>query len=291
MNRRGERVIVAALRDAIARHPIAAFLIIGIAANVAAALTPGLNDVELPFGAPLFGFVGGFLGVGLAAFVVTAAADGRPGVEDLARRTLRWRVPVRWWLLALFGVPVAATLVALAVYGGEALEAPDGGWPGALVDVLVVFVLQLLLFQLAEEIGWTGFLQERLWDRYTGLKLSALVALPWAVWHLPDFFADEGWTLESLAVAPIFLVFEFVSLFFARVLFVWLYDRALHSVLIVAVMHASFDASISELSDDIVPGSDTARLLILSGVIVGAAVAIIVATRGRIKSSAQPPIP
>ncbi len=171
------------------------------------------------------------------------------------------------------------------------MEAPDGGWPAALVDVLVVFVLQLLLFQLAEEIGWTGFLQERLWDRYTGLKLSALVALPWAVWHVPEFFADEGWTLESLAIAPIFLVFEFVSLFFARVLFVWLYDRALHSVLIVAVMHASFDASIGELSDDIVPGSDTARLLILSGVIVGAAVAIIVATRGRIKSSAQPPIP
>ena len=98
-----------------------------------------------------------------------------------------------------------------------------------------------------------GFLQERLWDRYTGLKLSALVALPWAV-APARLLRGRGLDLESLAVFPLFLVFEFVSLFFARVLFVWLYDRALHSVLIVAVMHASFDASIGELSDDIVPG-------------------------------------
>lgn len=49
----------------------------------------------------------------------------------------------------------------------------------------------------------------------------------------------------------------------------------------VAIFHASFDASISELSFDIIPGSDVARFLVIGGVIVSAATGVIVATRGR----------
>jgi hypothetical protein len=45
--------------------------------------------------------------------------------------------------------------------------------------------------------------------------------------------------------------------------------------------HAGFDASIGELSFDIIPASDEARLLILSGVIVVGAIGVIVATRGQ----------
>jgi uncharacterized protein len=272
---------VSAAKRGVARHPVAAFLVIGNGVYLAAALTPPLVESDLPFDLPFYGALGGILGVALAAFVVTAATDGRAGVEDLARRSLRWRVPVRWYLLALFGVPVAATLLAFAIYGTEAVESPPGGWPRALGAVAVVFVLQLVLFQLAEEIGWTGFLQDRWHDRYGPLKLSAMVALPWAVWHLPDFFADEGLGIEQLLTAPIFLIVEFIALFFARVLIVWLYARTGRSVLLVAIFHASFDASISELSYNIIPGSNVAGFLVLSGVIVIAATAVIVATRGR----------
>jgi CAAX protease family protein len=156
------------VREAMARHPVAAFLLIGIGGYVAAVLilTPVDNDV-LPFELPLYGVLGGIIGVALAAFLVSYATDGRAGVADLARRSVRWRVAVRWYLLALFAVPVAA-----------ALDSPHGGWPRALGAVAVVFVLQLVLFQLPEEIGWTGFLQDRWQDRYSPLGLSAMVALP-----------------------------------------------------------------------------------------------------------------
>jgi hypothetical protein len=46
-------------------------------------------------------------------------------------------------------------------------------------------------------------------------------------------------------------------------------------------MHASFDASINELSYDVVPGSNIVRFFIFSGVIVLAGTAVIVLTRGR----------
>jgi hypothetical protein len=54
------------------------------------------------------------------------------------------------------------------------------------------------------------------------------VALLWAVWQLPDHFAEEGWGVEALISAPIVFAVEFVSLFFARALFVWFYSVQEH---------------------------------------------------------------
>ena len=125
-----------------------------------------------------------------------------------------------------------------------------------------------MLFQLAEEIGFTGFLQHHWQDRYRPMKLTLYVALLWAVWHLPDHFAEEGWGVEALISAPVVFAIGFVSLFFARALFVWFYNRTGSSVLLVAIFHASFDAAINQLSYDVVPASNTARFLIFSGVII-----------------------
>jgi membrane protease YdiL (CAAX protease family) len=114
----------------------------------------------------------------------------------------------------------------------------------------------IVRFQLAEEIGFTGFLQHDWQDRYPPMKLALYVALLWAMWHLPDHFADEGWGMEALMAAPIVFAIEFVSLFFARALFVWLYNVTASSVSLVAIFRASFDASISQLSREVVPTSN-----------------------------------
>jgi len=274
---------MAALLCTIARHPVLAFMVLGLGAGfLTAAIRPIAEADVLPYGLPLYGFLGTVLGVGLGAFVVTAALAGREGVVDLARRSVRWRVPVRWYLVALLTVPVGATLISLAIYGPQALASPAGGWPRALAEVAAVFLLQLVLFQLAEEIGFTGFLQHHWQDRYHPMKLTLYIALLWALWHVPDHFAEEGWSVEALISAPVVFAIGFVSLFFARALFVWFYNRTGYSVLLVAIFHASFDAAISQLSSDVVPGSNTARFLIFTAVIVVFAAAVIIATKGQL---------
>jgi membrane protease YdiL (CAAX protease family) len=273
----------------IARHPVVAFMLIGLAAGfLTAAIRPIADAHVLPFDLPLHGFLGGVFGVGLGAFVVTAALAGRPGVVDLARRSLRWRVPLRWYLVALFTVPVGATVISLAIYGAQALTSPPNGWPRALAEVVAVFLLQLVLFQLTEEIGFTGFLQHHWQDRYHPMKLTLYVALLWALWHLPDHFAEEGWGIDALIAAPVIFVIEFVSLFFARALFVWFYNVTGFSVLLVAIFHASFDGAINELADDVVPGSNIARFLIFSAVIVVAATTVIIGTKGQLGHNRPP---
>jgi uncharacterized protein len=266
----------------VARRPVLAFMLISLGIGFVTAAIPPIVDSEiLPFGLPLHGVVMS-LGAGLAAFLVMAALSGRAGAADLRRRSVRWRVPVRWYLIALLSVPVGATLISLVLYGRPALATPSGGWPRALAEVAAVFVLQLVLFQLAEEIGFTGFLQHHWQDRYHPLKLTLYVALLWAVWHLPDHFAEEGWGVEALISAPVIFAIEVVSLFFARALFVWFYNRTGSSVLLVAIFHASFDAAFNQLSHDVVPGSNTARFLIFTGVVVVFATAVIIATKGQL---------
>jgi uncharacterized protein len=142
---------------AVARHPVAAFMVIGIVPGFAVAAIPPIVDAQiLPFDLPLYGVIWGILGVGLGAFFVTYALSGRAGVADLARRSVRWRVRLRWYLIALLTVPVGATLISLTIYGADALAAPPGGWPRALAEVAAAFLLRLVLFQLPEEIGFTG---------------------------------------------------------------------------------------------------------------------------------------
>jgi uncharacterized protein len=273
-------------RRGVVRHPVLAFMLISVGIGFATAAIPPIVDAEiLPFGLPLHG-VFMSLGAGLAAFLVTSALSGRAGVADLTRRSVRWRVPVRWYVIALLSVPVGATLISLVIYGSQALATPSGGWPRALAEVAAVFVLQLV-FQLAEEIGFTGFLQHHWQDRYDPMKLTLYVALLWAVWHIPDHFAEEGWGVEALISAPVIFAIEVVSLFFARAIFVWFYNRTGSSVLLVAIFHASFDAAINQLSYDVVPASNTARFLIFSAVIILLAATVIIATKGRLGRGAD----
>jgi hypothetical protein len=164
-------------------------------------------------------------------------------------------------------------LAMLTPREGEVLELVGHGLSDTEIAARV-------LFQLAEEIGFTG----------SPAPLAGPVQPVEA--HLVRDAAVGGVAcapplrrrklgMEALISAPVVLAIGFVSLFFARALFVWFYNRTGYSVLLVAIFHASFDGAISQLSDDVVPRSNTARFLIFSGVIVVFATSVIIATKGK----------
>jgi uncharacterized protein len=267
------------VRHLVARHPVAAFLCISYAVTWATAVpwVRAHTDV-LPFDLPMWGSLGTIFGVALAAFLVVAASDGQAGVRDLARRSLRWRVGVRWYLLAVVGLPVVVLAGAIALSGTAALEALADDWRLLFTRVLPVLLLQLALFQLAEEVGWMGFLQARLQDRHGPLKACLLVTVPFALWHLPDLFAQAG-----LATALILLPILAAAHLCARVVLGWLYNATGASVLLVAVFHASFDATVNGVGlGQFIPGPDGTALVLATGAFLLAAVGLVVATRGRL---------
>jgi hypothetical protein len=86
----------------------------------------------------------------------------------------------------------AQRLISLVIYDPRTLAVPSGGWPRALAEIAATFVLQLVLFQLAEEIGFTGFLQHPWQDWNHPMKLTFYVALcgRYGIGHCPTAWQE-----------------------------------------------------------------------------------------------------
>ncbi|NWJ74222.1 glycoside hydrolase family 6 protein [Pseudonocardia sp. ICBG1122] len=84
---------------------------------------------------------GAYLGPIASAFLVTAVADGRPGLRRWIGRMWRWRVRWHWYALTLLGVP-AAMLVTGFVFSGGRIVAPS-------LLVVAVYVPALLAHELS----------------------------------------------------------------------------------------------------------------------------------------------
>ncbi len=114
---------------------------------------------------------------------------GRPGVRDLLARMVRWRVPARWWLVAVspalfFGLALAA----MAAAGGRLPRAADFGQFSGIPAIGLAGVL-LLIF-----------------DWRCGREVPAGGATPAAVTapvHPAGQFADPSGGVVRLASAAI----------------------------------------------------------------------------------------
>jgi uncharacterized protein len=115
------RMDVSPLRSWIIKHPIAAFLVLVYATTTALVFVPkGLTEPGLlPGGATPHGVLENVLGSAVPAFIVTALISGKAGVRDLVRRSFRWRVPLRWYLISLLA-PLLILLIAITILYGYA---------------------------------------------------------------------------------------------------------------------------------------------------------------------------
>jgi membrane protease YdiL (CAAX protease family) len=95
-------------------------------------------------------------------------------VGDLARRSFRWRVPLRWYLISLLA-PLLIFLIALAILAP--LRALAQSWLLLFTAFLPALAIMILLNNVAEEIGWTGFVFARCQDRYGPLPAALLAGV------------------------------------------------------------------------------------------------------------------
>lgn len=207
----------------------------------------------------------GLVGPLLAAFALTAVTDGWAGVRDLASRVLRWRVPARWWLLAV-GTPLALlglAFVVLAIGPGTPALAGFGRMAG-LPQWGVLFVwVALVVGGIGEEAGWRGYALPVLRRQHGVLQSSLLLVPIWAGWHLPLFFLLKSYRDLGPVGVPGFLI----GLACGSIILAWLYESAVSSVLIAAVWHGTFN--LTSATDG---AHGTVAAVVSTGVIAGAAV-------------------
>ena len=258
-------------RSLVGRHPITAFLLLAYSLTVAV--------VVIPFPEEVGGALENIVGVAVPAFVVTALVGGVGGVRDLLRRCMRWRVPLRWYAIAVT-LPPVVLVITPALYGQAPLHALAGNWSLLFTSFLPTFVFFVVLDTLPEEAGATGFLFSRLQHRYGPMRAVLLTSAFFWLWHVPSAVRDSG-TRVALTELLIFLLVGHLA---SRVLAGWLYNATGASVLIVGIFHAMFNATVNPtgLGVAVLGLQQLDVLLLVTGFLALVAATIAVVTRGRL---------
>ena len=218
------------------RYPVTSFAVLAIVPTWAVHFGFLAMGWEV-FGALLLQIV--FM-LGSAVFV-TARIEGRPGIRRLFAGAVRWRFGFGRFAVVLLAMPLLTLLIAAST---GSLRTPDGGWGKEILSYLfLTLIYGALLGNIWEETAWSGFAQRRLMDRHGLLKGSLLTAIPFALIHVPLAFDTDG--LAGTSGRDLAITWAVV--FAAAPIFRYLFGTVLvdtgGSVLAVAILHASFNAS------------------------------------------------
>jgi membrane protease YdiL (CAAX protease family) len=228
---RSDAAVVTWVKD----HPVIALVLLIVLLawpNLIAGATDSHGLTQFHF-SPWLDLVTGW-SPAIAAFTITAIVQGRAGVRELARKTLRWRVGACWYVTVI----VVSALIILAEGGfyalltGEKTALPLARF--SPLQAISAFASTLVLYMVAntEEIAWRGFALPRLQKRYGALAASLVLWVPWTLFHLPYFFT-QGSMLQQMG----FPIFASGTLMLS-VLFTWLFNNTRGSVFICTFLHA-----------------------------------------------------
>jgi uncharacterized protein len=122
---------------------------------------------------------------------------------------------------------------------------------------------------LGEEIGWRGYVLPRLQSRMSALSAALLIAPLWGLWHLPL------WLTGDPVKTPTFFVPFVGGVFALSVITTWVYNSTGGSLLMVVLLHATFNLPITLTIDDLGTGA-TVPVLFYWGLMVVAAIVVVI---------------
>jgi uncharacterized protein len=202
------------------------------------------------------------IGTAIAAAVIcgTIFASAARSRNPILSSVTRWRVPLRWWAVALF---LPATLLGAGWLAERAFgEVPGdplmGGLPLATWSWFTAraVLFTFLVVGIGEEVGWRGWMLPELQKRFSPLTSSILLGLVWGFWHLPLFIigvypGGPESIVEYLVFGPLL-----------SILFTWLFNRTGGNLLLCMAVHAAVNNS-----SRFIPGSAVFPVLLIGFII------------------------
>jgi membrane protease YdiL (CAAX protease family) len=196
-------------------------------------ILPGHPRAYLPLAA--LGIFGPFA----AAALLTARAGGAVALHALFAPLVRWRTPLRVYLVAL--APALLLSAGLGLLRGTRRDGAIAYMPN-LAGVIAAVVISL-----AEEVGWRGFALPRLQRQLGSFSASAVIGVLWLLWHFPMFIG----TGVPLSLLPVMLLY-FVG---GSLVFTWLFNGSSGSLFVSVFAHVCvhLNNSMRALPSDSVP--------------------------------------
>ncbi len=177
-------------------------------------------------------------GPSIAGVVTIALVAGKEGLRQLMQRAFKWKVGLKWWLVALF-LPALLTLIALGINLLIGAAVPPLTFIKTQWYLLPVFFLITLVGgPLGEEFGWRGFALPHLQKNNSPWMASVFLGLMWGLWHIPQFFNPNAVHSElGLARLPLYVLAE-IGL---ATLMTWVYNKTKDSLLLGGLIYHNAD--------------------------------------------------
>jgi len=166
----------------------------------------------------------------IASFLLTYRERGWAGIVALLRRTVDvGSVSPRLWFLPILLVFPSFGLINYCLMRQAGADIP----PPTFSLVVLLGYCPVFFMTYAEELGLTGYLADRMQQRYSALMTGVLLGLIWAGYHIPGFLISGYYTAWWILWHAIYTVA-------ARVLFVWIYNNSGKSLFSMALCHWTF---------------------------------------------------
>lgn len=225
------------LKNLMSKHPVTAFFLLAYAITgsiwtpISYGYVHGLIELT-----PLIitVYILGSFGPLLSAAIVTYLTGN--SLRVWFSQALKWRVSVKWWLVAFF-IPLVLYAAMAGIHmllGGRfnlSEVSPLLSLPGGFLSVF-------LWGGGNEELGWRGFALPRLQERYNPLISGLIVGVVWTLWHAPPGIVELGFVQWAVD-----LPFYMITVTGISIVATWLYNRSGGSVLLTMVFHASVNAT------------------------------------------------
>lgn len=231
------------------KHAVLAYFILTVIltwGGMALAVYPDgfpLTDEKMAAAGPLV-YMAMLIGPTGSALILTVILEAKGGVRKLFAPLFRRKVNIRWYLIAIFTVPILVTIILSVL----SLFSPDFRPMLFMAENKVGLIFSSIAAGLAvgffEELGWTGFAVTRMKQSRTVLAIGLIVGFVWGAWHFPPFWTAETFTAPLSFLLLLAQLFTWLPAY--RILMVWIYDRT-ESLFIAVLMHASLMGSLNAL--------------------------------------------
>lgn len=179
------------------------------------------------------------IGPTLAAFILTAITEGKPGIKALWGRFWNRNLSLKWLLVTLLWYDtfrLAANLIARMIDGQPypILDTSNPFWM-----IIPLFLYAFISSGMGEEFGWRGYVLPRFQAKWNALTSSIVLGILWAAWHIPAFIIPN--------ISPLYQYDFWVwvpLILLSSVVYTWVFNNTKGSVLAAALIHASLNTSV-----------------------------------------------
>jgi membrane protease YdiL (CAAX protease family) len=219
----------------------------------------------------LFAVLVGVFGPGIAGIVLTYVELGRDGGQDFWRRAFDVRrIRPHWYAIILLLWPVlhAIAMAAHLLLGGSLHEFDFVGEMTAQPLGIPVVVILYLLQAGLEELGWRGYMLDRVQVRWSPTRASLVVGVCHALWHLPLFWV-QGTNQIKYGFGVDFWLFV-AAVLASSIYESWCYNSNRRSTLAATLLHTTGNLNLDVFT---VPGAQHRMytlLFVLGAVVVSA---------------------